>query len=139
MAANKTRIALVGAGNWGWQHARVFSARADCKLVAVQSRSRERAEARAREFRISAYTDIPEMCRVERPDLVCISLPNQAHFQPTLEVIRAGCNLFVEKPFVFDVAEADTLLQEAADRKLFFAINFNHRYAKPIAMARQAI
>jgi predicted dehydrogenase len=139
MPDTKIRIALVGAGNWGWQHARVFSARSDCELVAVQSRSREKADARAREFHIRPYTDIAEMCRTERPDLVCISLPNQAHFQPTLDVIRAGCNLFVEKPFVFDLAEADTLLNEAAERKLFFGINFNHRYAKPIALARQAI
>jgi hypothetical protein len=28
------------------------------------------------------------------------------YFAPTLEVIRAGCPLFVEKPFVFDLGEA---------------------------------
>lgn len=137
--AAKTRIALVGAGNWGWQHARVFSARADCQLVAVASRSKDRAEARAREFGIAPYTDIAAMCREQSPDLVCVSLPNQAHFAPTMEVIRTGCKLFVEKPFVFDLAEADTLLAEAAKRKLFFGINFNHRYAKPVALARRAI
>ncbi|WP_206293408.1 Gfo/Idh/MocA family protein [Humisphaera borealis] len=135
----KTRIALVGAGNWGWQHARVFSTRADCQLVAVASRSKDRADERARQFGIAPYTDITTMCREQSPDLICVSLPNQAHFTPTLEVIRSGCPLFVEKPFVFHLTEADTLLAEAASRKLFFGINFNHRYAKPIALARQAI
>lgn len=135
----KVRIALVGAGNWGWQHARVFSSRDDCELVAVASRSKERADARAREFGIAAYTDITAMCNEQSPDLVCVSLPNQAHFAATLDVIRAGRALFVEKPFVFHLPEADTLLAEAAQRHLFFGINFNHRYAKPMALARQAL
>ena len=45
----------------------------------------------------------------------------------------------VEKPLVFDLDEADVLLYEAAQRDLFFAINFNHRYAKPVQLALEAI
>jgi predicted dehydrogenase len=139
MPETPVRIAIVGAGNWGWQHARVFSARKDCRVVAIHSRQIGRAKARAAEFGAAGFSDIGEMCRSANPDLVCISLPNQAHFLPTLEVIRAGKPLFVEKPFTFDMGEADTLLAEAASRNLFFGINFNHRYAKPIALARRAI
>ena len=62
-------------------------------------------------------------------------LPNEGHFEPTLRVIRAGFPLLVEKPLVFDLGEADTLLAEAAERDLFFAINFNHRYARPVRLA----
>ena len=40
---------------------------------------------------------------------------------------------------MFDLAEADRLLDEAAARNLFFAINFNHRYARPVRMAHEAI
>ena len=40
---------------------------------------------------------------------------------------------------MFDLAEADRLLDEAAARNLFFAINFNHRYAQPVRMAHEAI
>ncbi|HEX8916790.1 MAG TPA: Gfo/Idh/MocA family oxidoreductase [Humisphaera sp.] len=137
--ASRTRIAIVGAGNWGYQHARVFSARPDCEVVGVFGRTREKVEARAAAFGARAYTDVAEMCRAERPDLVCVSLPNQAHFGPTMAVIEAGCHLFVEKPFTFDLGEADALLKAAAERKLFFGINFNHRYAKPVALARQAL
>ena len=85
------------------------------------------------------YLSVQEMLDKEQPDLVSMSLPNQGHFEPTLEVIRAGFPVLVEKPLVFDLKEADTLLEEAAKRGLFFAINFNHRYARPIQMARQAI
>ncbi|HVK06409.1 MAG TPA: Gfo/Idh/MocA family oxidoreductase [Armatimonadaceae bacterium] len=135
-----TRVALIGTGGWGRQHARVLSAHPDVEFVAVAGRSPERTEARAREYGVRAYTDVARMLEAERPDLVSVCLPNQGHFGPTLEVIRAGFPLLVEKPLVFDLAEADALLAEAARRDLsFFAINFNHRYARPVEMAHRAI
>ena len=61
------------------------------------------------------------------------------HFEPTLRLIRAGVPLLVEKPLVFSLDEADTLIAEAAARNLFVGINFNHRYAKPVRLAAAAI
>jgi len=139
MSNERIRVALIGAGGWGRQHARVLAARPDVQLCGISSRSAEKAEARAAQFGTKAYIDIAAMLEAERPDLVSISLPNQAHFEPTLQVIRAGFPLLVEKPLVFDLAEADTLLAEAEQRGLFFAINFNHRYARPIQMAHAAV
>jgi len=135
----RLKVALVGAGGWGYQHARVFAARDDVDLLAVAGRSEERTRARAAQFGLRYYLDIDQMLVAERPDLVSLSLPNMGHFEPTLRVIRAGYPLLVEKPLVFDLAEAETLLREAEKRNLFFAINFNHRYAKPAQMAKAAI
>ena len=133
------RVAIVGAGAWGWQHARVFGAHPDVELCGIAGRSPERTGARAREFGTRAYTDLEGMLADARPDLVSVCLPNEGHFEPTLRVIRAGFPLLVEKPLVFDLAEADTLLAEAEARGLFFAINFNHRYARPVRLAAEAI
>lgn len=135
----RIKVALVGAGGWGYQHARVFAARADVELCAVAGRTEERTRARAEQFGLRHYLDIDDMLAAEKPDLVSLSLPNMGHYAPTLQVIRAGCPLLVEKPLVFDLAEAETLLREAEARNLFFAINFNHRYAKPVQMAKAAI
>lgn len=139
MNRERTKIALVGTGGWGRQHARIFSERPDVEFCAVMGRDRVRAEARAAEFGVRAYTDLAAMLEAEQPDLVSLSLPNQGHFAPTLQVIQAGFPLLVEKPLVFDLSEADTLLDETRKRNLFFAINFNHRYATPVRMAHEAI
>ena len=135
----KIKIALIGAGGWGHQHARIFSQRRDVDFCAVVGRTLERTTARAQEFGVRAYTDIAEMLQREKPDLVSLCLPNQGHYAPTLQVIQAGVPLLVEKPLVFDPAEAQTLVEEAAKRDLFFAINFNWRYARPVQMAYEAI
>jgi myo-inositol 2-dehydrogenase / D-chiro-inositol 1-dehydrogenase len=139
VASPKLKVCLVGAGQWGRQHARVFSQREDVALCAVAGRTMTKTQARAAEFGIRAYTNVTEMLDRERPDFVSLSLPNLEHFGATLEVIQAGYPLLVEKPLVFDLEEADRLLGEAEKRGLFFAINFNHRYAKPLRLARHAI
>jgi myo-inositol 2-dehydrogenase / D-chiro-inositol 1-dehydrogenase len=135
----RLKVALIGAGGWGLQHARIFAARPDVDFCAVVGRTPERTRERAQQFGTRFYLDIGEMLRAEQPDLVSLSLPNQGHFAATLEVIRAGFPLLVEKPLVFDLEEADRLIEEAARRRLFFAINFNHRFARPVQLAHDAI
>jgi predicted dehydrogenase len=136
---SKIKVCLVGAGQWGLQHARVFSQRPDVTLCAVAGRSADKTRARAEQFGLRVYTNIPEMLAKEKPDFVSLSLPNLEHFEATMQVIQANCPLLVEKPFVFDLKEGNQLLAEAEKRGLYFAINFNHRYAKAIRLAREAI
>lgn len=133
------KVALIGAGGWGLQHARIFSARTDVDFCAIVGQTEEKTRVRAEAFGVRYYLDIDQMLEKEQPDLVSLCLPNQSHFQATLHVIEAGFPLLVEKPLVFDLREADTLLNEAAKRSIFFAINFNHRYAHPVQLAKQAI
>jgi predicted dehydrogenase len=139
MAGKRTKIALIGTGTWGREHARIYAAHPNVNFVAIAGRNPEKTTARAAEYRVRPYTNIQQMLDTEKPDLVAICLGNQDHFAPTLQVIQAGYPLFVEKPFTFDLAEADTLISEAAKQNLFFAINFNHHYATPVAMAHRDI
>ena len=139
MSAPRLKVAVIGAGHWGMQHARILADREDIELCAIVGRTLEKTKKRAQKYNTTHYIDIQEMLAKEDPDLVSISLPNANHFAATLQVIEAGYPLLVEKPLVFDLEEADALLAAAEKRNLFFAINFNHRYAKPVQMAYQAI
>jgi myo-inositol 2-dehydrogenase / D-chiro-inositol 1-dehydrogenase len=133
------RVAVVGAGVWGEQHARVFAAHPDAELVAIGGRTRERTEARARAYGVPAFVELEAMLERARPDLVTVCLPNEGHFEPTLALLRAGIPLLVEKPLVFELEQADALLAEAERHGTFFAINFNHRFAVPMQRAAEAV
>jgi predicted dehydrogenase len=133
------KVAVVGTGGWGEQHARIFSRRPDTELVGILGRDAGRTAARAAAYGTTGFTDLDRMLEQTTPDLVTVCLPNEQHFETTLRLVKAGVPLLVEKPLVFDLGEADILLAEAAARDLFFAINFNHRYAEPVARAHAAI
>lgn len=139
MTSEPLRVAVVGTGGWGAQHARIFARRPDTSLVGVVGRNPERTAARVDRYGTRPYTDLQQMIEAEHPDLITVCLPNENHFDTTLELLRTGIPLLVEKPLVFDLAEADALLAEADSRGSFFAINFNHRFAEPVLRAHAAI
>ena len=137
---DRLRVAVVGTGEWwGYHHARVWHERPDTDLVAIVGRSPQKVAERSSAFGVPGYVDLGSMLDAERPDLVSLCLPNEGHYETTLQVIRAGFPLFVEKPITFDLAEANSLIEEAASRGLFFGLNFNHRYARPVQLAKAAI
>ncbi|MEQ1734955.1 MAG: Gfo/Idh/MocA family oxidoreductase [Rhodoglobus sp.] len=137
--SSPVRVAVVGTGGWGAQHARIFSRRADTELVAIVGRTPDRTATRAAEFETAPYTSIESMLAAERPDLVTVCLPNEEHFEPTLELLGSNVPLLVEKPLVFELEQADRLLAEAESRGTFFAINFNHRFAEPVMRTKAAV
>ena len=132
-----TRVAVVGTGVWAEQHTKLFATRHDTELVGVVGRHDERTAERAAKYRTRAYTSIDRMLDQEQPDLVTVSLPNEHHFEPTMQLLNRGVSLLVEKPLVFELAQADALLDAAGEQ--FFAINFNHRYAKTVQRGHAAI
>lgn len=136
---NCTRIALVGVGWWGRQHALVLSQHPDVELCAIVDTGGERARAQAQLYGARAYEDVTSMLVAERPDFVSLCLPSMEHYGVTLEVITAGYPLLVEKPLTFDLAEAALLVKEADRSNLFFAIDFNHRFAASVEFAQNQI
>ena len=137
--SEKLKIALIGTGGWAREHGRILSLRPDVDFCAIVGRNAERTATRAAEYGARPYTSIETMLAEQKPDLVSVCLPNQHHFEATLQVIKAGFPLLVEKPLVFELEQANELLAEAQKRDLFFAINFNHRYAKPLQLAKEKI
>jgi predicted dehydrogenase len=127
-ADRKLRIAVVGTGDWwGYHHARIYHSRSDTELVGILGRVQAKADARAAEFGVTGYSDVTELIEREKPDLVSVCLPNEAHFETTMAIIKAGVPLFVEKPLVFELEQADALIAAAEERELFFGLNFNLR------------
>jgi predicted dehydrogenase len=133
------KVAVIGAGGWGYQHARAYSSRKDTFLCSITGRTEERTRKRAEEFGVPYYLNIGQMIEEQKPDLISICMPGQQTFAPTMEVIKSGIPLLAEKPLAYDMGEAKMLIEEAEKRNLFFAIDFNHRYSIPAIMAKEDI
>ena len=55
----RMRVAVVGAGGWGEQHARIFSRRADTELVrGRRPHAGARPQQRAERYGATPYTDL---------------------------------------------------------------------------------
>ena len=116
------RIAVIGVGSFGRNHARVYrelaneqqaGAAGKLELAAVVDRDRARAEAVAAEFGAHAYTDLDALLANEKIDAATVAVPTIAHLAVARTLLEAGIDVLVEKPLAVDLAEADALIELA--------------------------
>jgi predicted dehydrogenase len=116
------KVGILGAGFMGSTHARAFAKLAGVQVVAVSSRSMEKATKLAQEVGAEAVTDHMALATDGRLDLISNTLPTNLHHQPTLAALNAGKHVFLEKPMGLSVAECDTMLVTAMKNKRLLMI-----------------
>ncbi|MGP0031618.1 MAG: Gfo/Idh/MocA family protein [Acidimicrobiales bacterium] len=90
------------------------------EIVAVASRSAERAEAFGDRFAIPLrYGDYGAMADDPSVDAVYVATPQSRHDVDTLAFLRAGKHVLCEKPFALNARQARRMAEEARGRGLF--------------------
>ncbi len=99
------------------------------RLLGIASRSKDKAEAFAREFGIEkAYGSYEELYNDSSIDLVYIATPHNFHFEQCRACLMHGKHVLCEKPFTVNAKEAETLLNLAKEKKLVIAEGIWTRY-----------
>jgi predicted dehydrogenase len=99
------------------------------QLVAVASRTLERAQAYANEWNIpQAFGSYPEMLTSGTVDAVYIGLPNHLHAEWTVKSVEAGVHVLCEKPFATSTAEVDTVIAARESSGVVVAEGFMYRH-----------
>ena len=110
-------LALVGTGDWGANLLRNFAALPAARVVAVCDADPGRLE-RAKKVvpQATAVADARALLDVPGLEAVVIAAPAPAHAALARLFLEAGKDVYVEKPFTLDVAEAAALVALAAAR-----------------------
>jgi D-xylose 1-dehydrogenase (NADP+, D-xylono-1,5-lactone-forming) len=99
------------------------------ELVAVASRTPERAEAYAREWDIPhAFGSYEALLASGAVDAVYISLPNHLHAEWSIRAMEHGLHVLCEKPFAISLEEVDAMLATAAHTGMILAEAFMYRH-----------
>lgn len=109
----------------------------ELELTAVASRTGSRADRYRRElagklppFQSFAGTGAVESLLEAGVDAVCIATPDNRHFEPARQALRAGKHVLIEKPSVLTLQELDEL-QRTADTNGVLAKVVYHKLADP--------
>ena len=109
----KTRLAVIGAGQFGKNHCRVIRESERAELLAVVDIDRQRAGEAAAAYGARPFTDYLEI--LGRVDGAIVAAPTSFHQEVGCALLEAGIDVLVEKPIAPDVAAA-TRLVDAAER-----------------------
>jgi predicted dehydrogenase len=110
------------------------------RLIAVASRSKERAAAFAGRFEVEAVHDSYEAL-VANPevDVVYVAAPASEHVALGLLAIAAGKHVLIEKPLATDAAGARRLANAARSRSVFLMEAMWSRYLPQASVIRRLI
>jgi predicted dehydrogenase len=107
----KIRVAVVGAGEFGRNHARVYREIDSVELAGVFDIDAARAGAIAQEFETRAFHTVEELRGTA--DAASVAVPTIAHADAGSQLMAMGLDVLVEKPMAATSAEADELLAAA--------------------------
>jgi len=139
MRSDIYRIAIIGTGFIGKKYIPVFYMNPKLQLQVICDNDRNSAEALRSRYRFKrCETNWQNVVKSEDVDIVCICVPNNAHFKIAAEAAKNGKHIICEKPLGLNGEESASLAQLVKENNVIASCSYNlihiHaiRYAKGI-------
>ena len=134
------RIAIVGCGKIADQHVHAINRIPACEIVSLCDRELLMAKQLGERVDISeCFSDLGEMLRGSSPDVVHITTPPQSHFSLARQCLKAGSNVYLEKPFTLTANDADSLIQLAKSCDLRITAGHNYQFTLEMLEMRRLV
>jgi predicted dehydrogenase len=117
--SKRYRTALIGSGWWGMNILSAALASGECEAIAlcdVDDRQRKAALEKLGPLtrdQPRQYRDFREMMRKERPEIAIVATPDHWHALCTIEALRSGAHVYVEKPISHTLREGRAMVNAA--------------------------
>ena len=112
---NKIRVAVVGVGAFGRNHARVYRqlqhSGEPVELAGIVDADFSRAQAVAKEFSSIAFRDLEEL--EGKIEAASVAVPTSHHLDTARMLMEAGIDVLIEKPLASSLAEAGEIAATA--------------------------
>ncbi len=128
-AHSKVRVAVLGVGSLGKEHARIYSELAHAGLVdfaGVYDVSTEQARKFAQKYKVRAFDSAAEAAAAV--DALNIVTPTTTHFELAKTLLAEGKHVLVEKPMTDSSAQAAELVQLALQKNCVLQVGHVERF-----------
>lgn len=139
---DKIRFALLGCGKIAKKHAEVIHSQIEqAELTAICDLESQRAKEFAGRYGIPWFTDLHTMMKEigEEIDIVTVLTPSGSHARLTLEVVKYGKHVVVEKPMALTLDDADAMVSACDEAGVKLFVVKQNRYNVPVRQLRAAI
>ena len=138
----KHQLGIIGCGWIAPFHVQALNRLSDrVQVVWTADPDRERAAHLASTLDSTSDIEVLTDYRdgLDRVDAALILVPHHLHHPITMDALRAGCHVLLEKPFALTLAEADEMIAEADTQGKTLMVALPHRYRKSTQAFRQVI
>jgi predicted dehydrogenase len=134
---DKIKVAVVGVGQLGQHHARIYAEMPEVELVGVVDVDPKRARKIARQHKTRAFDNYKELDgQVEAVNIV---VPTPLHFELGSYFLEKGIHCLVEKPITPSLDEAQELMDITRRKNLILQVGHIERFNPAVMEAQKYI
>jgi predicted dehydrogenase len=137
LADKRIRVAVVGAGEFGRNHVRVWKEIEGAELAGIVDASASRARQIGEEFGVAVIGDLDAL-GAAHVGAVSLAVPTKEHARVGCRLLEAGLDVLVEKPMAASLEEADRLIAAARRHGRILQVGHVERF-NPAVVAAQKI
>jgi len=126
---SKVRVAVLGVGSLGKEHARIYSelaAAGQVEFAGVHDVSSESARKFAQKYQVRAFASVAEAAAAA--DALNIVTPTTTHYEIAKALLAEGKHVLVEKPMTDSSAQAADLVQLALQKNCVLQVGHVERF-----------
>ncbi|MGQ0606264.1 MAG: Gfo/Idh/MocA family protein [Candidatus Nitrosotenuis sp.] len=131
------KVAQIGIGGWGKNHARVLSQLG--VLVAVCDADQARVTDAAQKYGVNHYTSLDTMLDSEEIDAVFVCTPTITHFDIATKIIQKKKAVFVEKPMTYKSEEGLKLAELAKKNGVILTCGYIERFNPAVEAVKEFV
>jgi len=113
--SNRITMGCIGTGGQGSSNMKGFNAKSGCQVVAVCDVDAGHRESARKTVDLDpkfCYNDFRELLARSDIDAVLVATPDHWHILTSIAAVRAGKDVYCEKPLTLTIAEGRTLVNE---------------------------
>lgn len=123
---SRLRMAVIGVGHLGKEHARIVAGLPEVDLVGVVDVNWEQAQAVGRRLETKVFSDHQQL--ISQVDAAVIAVPTSQHHAVAIDFLRQGIPLLIEKPLALTLAQADELVDIAQKHRTILQVGHIERF-----------
>ncbi len=119
------KVGVIGIGQIGKEHARIYKALPEAQLIGLCDTDAERKD-RADALGIPFYPDFKAL--IGKVDAVSVATPTYLHYPVAKAFLEAGIHTLIEKPITLKLTEADELIALARRKNCSLQVGHIERF-----------
>jgi len=136
------KILINGAGWVASQHAAAYRNRPDCRIVAINDISREKAQRFAEELNlgdVGIYDNLGAALQHDGLDIVSVCTPQEIHCGNVVQIAAAGKHILIEKPAALSLDELRRMQSAVQSAKVKTLVSFCLRWNPLLVMLKKML
>ncbi len=134
------KVAIIGCGKIADDHLQQIRRISGCQVIAACDLEPLMVRQLSERFEIPhTFTEVTQLLKTCRPDVVHITTPPQSHFALGTQCLDAGCHVYIEKPLALNANETEKLIASAEQKSLKLTTGHDLQFTHVARRMRQLV